>query len=112
MTEQPETSSVEPRRGIPRIVRAAGGAVSLLLLALVLSRAVRDTGDLHISPLPAVGAAILFGLSWLALGVGWSLLAADTARVGDMATWSRTQLFRYLPGGVWAPASRFRGDAG
>ena len=40
------------------------------------------------------------------LRAGWSILASGRIDAGDVATWCRTQTLRYLPGGVWAPASR------
>jgi glycosyltransferase 2 family protein len=43
---------------------------------------------------------------WLLLARGWSLLAAGRTTRADMGLWCRTQVLRYLPGGIWAPTSR------
>jgi hypothetical protein len=51
---------------------------------------------------------------WLALGLGWAMLAGGRANVHDVGQWCRTQTLRYLPGGFWAPVSRIaviRGSA-
>jgi hypothetical protein len=43
---------------------------------------------------------------WVLLARGWSILAAGRSEREHMAMWCRTQVLRYLPGGIWAPTSR------
>ena len=78
-------------------------------LAIVAAVAVQagddlDPGNLDVWPLPP--ALVLIAVWWLLLGSGWGLLVAGGVRRADISTWCRTQALRYLPGGLWAPASR------
>ncbi|HZB77231.1 MAG TPA: hypothetical protein VE526_13460 [Solirubrobacteraceae bacterium] len=50
--------------------------------------------------LPAVA------LWWLLLANGWALLVEGRTTRRDVSVWCRTQALRFLPGGIWAPASR------
>jgi hypothetical protein len=43
---------------------------------------------------------------WTLLARGWAILAGGAAGREDMGVWCRTQVLRYLPGGIWAPTSR------
>jgi hypothetical protein len=43
---------------------------------------------------------------WTLLARGWAILASGRAAAEDMGMWCRTQVLRYLPGGIWAPTSR------
>ena len=43
---------------------------------------------------------------WILLARGWSLLAAGRTSRRELGMWCRTQVLRYLPGGIWAPTSR------
>jgi hypothetical protein len=43
---------------------------------------------------------------WILLARGWSLLAAGRTSRRQLGMWCRTQVLRYLPGGIWAPTSR------
>ncbi|MHB8294530.1 MAG: hypothetical protein ACYDH5_07855 [Acidimicrobiales bacterium] len=45
-------------------------------------------------------------LYWVSLAIGWSVLTDAEARLETVAMWSRTQVLRYVPGGIWAPAAR------
>jgi glycosyltransferase 2 family protein len=53
--------------------------------------------------LPALGAALVW---WTLLARGWAILASGHRTRRDMGQWCRTQVLRYLPGGIWAPTSR------
>ncbi len=56
---------------------------------------------------PLLIVAVLGGIWWwLLLARGWALLMSGRWTRPDAATWFRTQALRYLPGGIWAPASR------
>src|SRR6201989_194739 len=52
---------------------------------------------------PALAGALLW---WTLLARGWAILASGHAAREDMGMWCRTQVLRYLPGGIWAPTSR------
>jgi glycosyltransferase 2 family protein len=43
---------------------------------------------------------------WTLLARGWAILASGGAAAEHMGMWCRTQVLRYLPGGIWAPTSR------
>ena len=43
---------------------------------------------------------------WLLLANGWALLVEGRTTRHDVSVWCRTQALRFLPGGIWAPASR------
>jgi glycosyltransferase 2 family protein len=84
----------------------AGYAASLAIVAVVAVQAGDDLdpASLELWPLPL--ALVLIAVWWLLLASGWGLLVAGTVRRSDIGTWCRTQALRYLPGGLWAPASR------
>src|SRR5829696_6989689 len=52
---------------------------------------------------PALVAACVW---WTLLGRGWAILVEGRATREDMGSWYRTQVLRYLPGGIWAPTAR------
>jgi hypothetical protein len=52
---------------------------------------------------PALATTVLW---WVLLARGWSILASGATTRADMGLWCRTQVLRYLPGGIWAPTSR------
>lgn len=67
------------------------------------SRAV-DLSALRYGPLlEAGGAAVVW---WLCLALGWSFLAGERGHGQAMAAWCRTQVVRYVPGGIWAVVAR------
>ena len=76
------------------------------LVAAMAVVAARDVPleDLRWWLLPAALAATV--VWWIGLARVWSLVVAGAVRREDLRTWCRTQPLRYLPGGVWAPASR------
>jgi Dolichyl-phosphate-mannose-protein mannosyltransferase len=86
-----------------RIV-AFTAAVSIVVFMCV--RAAQDVklDELSWWPLPFALAATTAW--WVLLARGWSVLVTGHFARDDAATWCRTQTLRYLPGGVWAPASR------
>lgn len=92
-------------RSLPAL-RALGFVASIVIVVAVTARAVQevDLSELAWWPLPPAFAATV--VWWLALARGWALLSTGHARRGDIGTWCRTQSLRYLPGGIWAPASR------
>ncbi|MDQ3859169.1 MAG: hypothetical protein M3327_12120 [Actinomycetota bacterium] len=94
---------------LARVLPALRGLAFAAAVAIVVTMAVRaardvDARDLVWWPLlPAFAAAVAW---WLLLARGWTLLLSGRSRRRDISTWCRTQALRYLPGGIWAPASR------
>lgn len=88
------------------MLRVAGYVGSLAIVAAVAVKAGNelDPSDLDIWPLPP--ALALIAVWWLLLASGWGLLVEGKVQRSDVGTWCRTQALRYLPGGLWAPASR------
>jgi hypothetical protein len=99
--------AVEQR--LPRAVAVA--RVFYLPLALVLvgyigydaARKI-DLGHVRIWVLVIAYLAAL--VWWLSLAVGWSTLLTERVQLAPMRTWCKTQVARYLPGGIWAPVAR------
>lgn len=89
-----------------RVARALGSVAALVIVVVVAVKAVRDAPPRRLDVallVPAVALAIAW---WICLGRGWSLLMSGRWTRTDAAIWFRTQPLRYLPGGIWAPASR------
>lgn len=93
----------------PRLI-AAGRALfypcALALVAYMGYQAARDTdfAHLHYWPLAfAYGAALIW---WGCLALGWASLVGDADPRPAIASWCRTQVARYLPGGIWAVVAR------
>ncbi|HET7310962.1 MAG TPA: hypothetical protein VFJ17_06515 [Mycobacteriales bacterium] len=88
------------------ILRVVYYPFAILLVAWFAYQASRkiDVGDLHWWPL--VGSYVAALVWWSALALGWSALVADRFEAGWFASWCRTQVARYLPGGFWAPLAR------
>ena len=87
-------------------LRVARFALAVILVAAMLVVAVRYVpfGSLTWWMLvPALAGALLW---WTLLARGWAILASGHAARQDMGMWCRTQVLRYLPGGIWAPTSR------
>jgi hypothetical protein len=94
------------RDGLIKVARVLGFAGALAIVAVVAVKAIRDAPprDLDLPLLiPAVLAALVW---WVLLARGWALLMSGRWTQADAAVWCRTQALRYLPGGIWAPASR------
>ena len=88
------------------ILRVLAFIAAVAIVVVMSVRAVRavDFGALEVWPLPF---AVAFAVGWwVLLARGWALLVTGTSRRGDIGMWCRTQAIRYLPGGIWAPASR------
>jgi hypothetical protein len=87
-------------------LRVARFVLAVLLVAAMFVVAVRYVpfGSLTWWLLaPALVGALLW---WTLLARGWAILASGHAARADMGMWCRTQVLRYLPGGIWAPTSR------
>ncbi len=94
---------------LARVLPALRGLAFAAAVAIVVAMAVRAARDVDARDfawwplLPAFAAAVAW---WLLLARGWALLLSGRSRRRDISTWCRTQALRYLPGGIWAPASR------
>jgi len=92
----------------PRVVGILRTLLYPCLLALVAFMGVQaarktDLSTLHYWPLVfAYGAALVW---WVGLALGWASLVGGDVR-GAMASWCRTQVARYMPGGIWAVVAR------
>jgi uncharacterized membrane protein YbhN (UPF0104 family) len=98
-----------PGVGIDRYLpwlRAAAFVASVALVGVVAVRALggldRDELTLWSLPLAFMATAVW----WLLLACGWSVLLGGRIDRRAIGSWCRTQALRYLPGGIWAPASR------
>jgi hypothetical protein len=87
-------------------LRIAGFAGAVAIVVYIGIRAAEDVHPSQLTwwplPLALVGAATW----WLLLGRAWALIASGRASRHDVSVWCRTQALRFIPGGLWAPASR------
>jgi hypothetical protein len=88
------------------VLRVVYYPFALALVAWFAYQASRkiDVADLRWWPLAGSYLAAL--VWWSTLALGWSALVADRFEAGWFASWCRTQVARYLPGGFWAPLAR------
>jgi hypothetical protein len=101
--------SKELQQRLPRVVAIA--RIVYLPLALILvgyigyDAATRvDLSTIRIWPLAVAYATSL--VWWVALACGWSTLITERVHLGPITSWCKTQVTRYLPGGIWAPLTR------
>jgi hypothetical protein len=88
------------------VARALFYPCALVLVGYLAYRAGRQTdfASLHYWALAAAFPAAL--LWWLCLARGWAAILDDGAPGAAVASWCRTQVARYLPGGIWAVVAR------
>lgn len=93
----------------PRVIgflRAVFYPCALALVGYMGYRAARQTdlSQVHYWPLAlAVGAALVW---WVALALGWAWLVDDGDPRAAAASWCKTQVARYMPGGIWQLVAR------
>ena len=85
---------------VARFVLAVGLVIAMGVVAV---RYVRFDALTWWLLVPALAAALVW---WTLLARGWAILASGRTTRRDMGQWCRTQVLRYLPGGIWAPTSR------
>ena len=88
------------------VLRVVGYVGSLAIVAAVAVQAGDDLDPASLELWPLPFALALVAVWWLLLAVGWGLLLAGKVHRADVGSWCRTQALRYLPGSLWAPASR------
>jgi glycosyl transferase family 2 len=88
------------------VLRVAGFVVAVGIVIAMAVGAARDVDTSKLTWWPLAPAAVAGLVWWLLLARAWALLVQGRATGRDVATWCRTQALRYLPGGIWAPASR------
>jgi uncharacterized membrane protein YbhN (UPF0104 family) len=98
--------SLERLRPLLPALRVAGylGALAIVVAVAVRAGDELDPAQLDLWLLPP--ALALVAVWWLLLAAGWGLLVSGAVRRSDLASWCATQALRYLPGGLWGPASR------
>lgn len=97
------------RARAPRVIavtRVVYLPLALALVAYIGYRAAQkvDLATIRVGPLVAAYALAL--LWWLALASGWSVLLTERLSLDPFRAWCKTQVARYLPGGIWAPVAR------
>lgn len=97
--------------GVWRTVKVAGYLAALALLAAVAWRGRHEVDPSRIAAGQLALAFVAALVSWVALAAGWAFVSHAEDPLSAVRTWVRTQLLRYLPGGVWAPAARARDSA-
>jgi hypothetical protein len=86
-----------------RVARFALAVALVVVMGVIAVRDVRFESLTWGLLVPALAATAVW---WILLARGWSILAAGRTTRADMGMWCRTQVLRYLPGGIWAPTSR------
>jgi hypothetical protein len=87
-------------------LRVVGYVGSLAIVGAVAVQAGDDLDPSELELWPLLLSLIFVTVWWLLLAAGWGLLLAGAVRRADVGSWCRTQALRYLPGSLWAPASR------
>lgn len=93
------------RRALP-VLRIVAFPAALAIVAVMGVIAFRDVPIGDMDPRLLAAAVVPALVWWLLLARGWALLVSGAWTPHDTRTWFRTQTLRYLPGGIWAPASR------
>jgi glycosyltransferase 2 family protein len=89
------------------IARALFLPVALVVLGYAGVRAARATDLSSVHRWPLVGAYVASLAWWVCLALGWaSLVSGETDRGAAVRSWCRTQVARYVPGGIWAVLAR------
>ena len=93
----------------PQVVAVLRGLFYPCALALVGFMGYRAARDTNLSALhywPLLGAYAVALVWWMCLALGWASLVSDGDSRAAVASWCRTQVARYMPGGIWAVVAR------
>jgi glycosyltransferase 2 family protein len=96
------------RRRLPRLVavlRAVYYPAAVALVVWMGFNAARDL-DHRVNWAAVVGSFLAALVWWLTLAYGWANLVTERFDHAQVGRWCRTQVARYLPGGIWAPVAR------
>jgi hypothetical protein len=93
------------RRALPalRVARFVLGVAVVIVMGVL---AVRDVPSVDLTWALLVPAGAAAAIWWVLLARGWAILVSGHTTRADIGTWCRTQILRYIPGGIWAPGSR------
>jgi uncharacterized membrane protein YbhN (UPF0104 family) len=91
---------------IIRLARTVGYVGSIAIVVFFAVKALRDAPKRDLDVGLLVLAFVPTLAWWLLLARAWSTLMSGKWTLEDATVWCRTQALRYLPGGIWAPASR------
>jgi len=105
MTTAPARWRAPFERALPAL-RIARFGLAVALVAAMGVLAVRDVDFGALTWWLLVPSATAAAAWWTLLARGWAILVSGRTTAHDVATWCRTQVLRYLPGGIWAPTSR------
>jgi hypothetical protein len=97
------------RRRMPRLVAVLRAAYYPIAVALVVWMGIDAAQALQHNQVnwAAVAGSFLAALVWwLSLIYGWANLVTERFDHSQAGPWCRTQVTRYLPGGIWAPLAR------
>src|SRR4051812_41027338 len=92
-------------RALP-VIRTVSFVVAIGIVVWMAVKAVQEVDFSRLSWGLLVPALVAAGVWWVGLARGWALLLNGRSTHADISLWCRTQTLRYLPGGLWAPASR------
>jgi hypothetical protein len=101
--------SREWQERLPRVVaviRIVYLPLALLLVGYIGYKAANKVDISTIRIWPLVFAYVTSLVWWVALACGWSTLITEKVHFPQFAAWCKTQVTRYLPGGIWAPLTR------
>ncbi len=89
-----------------RILWIVGVLIALALMVSVIVDAASglDLAELRLGWLAL--STLAFSISWLGFAAAWVALNPHGSALVQAATWTRSQLLRYLPGAIWAPMAR------
>jgi hypothetical protein len=94
---------------VPRLIavlRVVYLPFALLLVGYIGYKAATKIDVSTIRVWPLVLAYVTSLVWWLALAFGWSTLITERVHLPPVKAWCKTQVTRYLPGGIWAPLTR------
>lgn len=97
------------RQRVPRLIAVLRVIYYPAALALVVWMGLRAAHGLELQRVnwAAVAGSFLAALVWwLTQAYGWANLVTERFDYAQVARWCRTQVARYLPGGIWAPLAR------